>query len=250
MGETASLPHHMDLGRRDCFHDELNALNCVRNVLSWVDRDGRKSDTVTPQIVRRVLETTLIEKDDRYEARQIRSMLSRILHDAAIAGNPAVVSPRHKSEASPFSPGTFSPESTEPSSPQKVPALNGTALTDPHVTTTGLPLGTQQLSPRQPPTIPEHIPNRPSINDTRPLRGIPVIEKPSPPGQPPKAPTSTVPGQDMRTSLPPVTFQELQQWIADRKQGNKRGLPGWESAKRSLEGRDFVSIPLIFNFNT
>lgn len=202
------------------------------------------------------------------DVRQLRSKLSAAFHNTAAAENPAVVSPAHQSTASPFGSGTSSLQYTEPHhapvSPQKAPTLNdnqylsdsrsslqeetpspnllhhliskrGVALTDPHVTTTRL--GRQPLSTPHPSTMPEHIPNGPSINDRRSLGRIPTIEQLFPLGQ------------DMRTSLPPITFRELQQWIADGKQGRKKSLPGWESAKRILGGRDFVSIPSTLNFN-
>lgn len=289
MDEANPLPDHGILGRKDCFHDGCKVLGCVKNVLPWVNEDGRKSDTLTPQIVNLMLQSVLVDDDPRFSARQLRHKIRSILH---AAGNPTAVSPRYQwmtpvTPISTYSPTSLSPEPIKsspyhaPGSPQRMPTVNGNRIigspdisqqevspleelpspnlsypssnnggvvpTGPRVTTTRL--GTQPLSSGHPLTIPEHTPNRESITGLRPLRNIPAIEKSFAPDQPPKASSSTAPGHDVRTSLPPVTFEELQQWIVDRKQGNKKGLPGWESAKRLLDGRDFVSIPSNFRFN-
>ncbi|KAI4592710.1 hypothetical protein KJ359_010469 [Pestalotiopsis sp. 9143b] len=53
-----------------------------------------------------------------------------------------------------------------------------------------------------------------------------------------KPPSST----DMKVFFPRVTIDELAEWIKDTKYGIIRQLPGWDSAKQLLHGREFLLL--------
>lgn len=72
-------PEQRDLGRSDCFHDGRARLRTVDQVLDLVQRDGRRSDELTPKIVRLVLDHLLVEKDSRYCARLLATELGKII---------------------------------------------------------------------------------------------------------------------------------------------------------------------------
>lgn len=72
-------PEQRDLGRSDCFHDGKARLRTVEQVLDLVHRDGRRSDELTPKIVRLVLDHLLVEKDSRYCARLLATEMGKII---------------------------------------------------------------------------------------------------------------------------------------------------------------------------
>lgn len=87
-----------DLGRSDCFHDGKAVLTTVGEVLDLVQRDGRKSDELTPNIVKLVLDHLLVDKDSRYNARILSTELGKLVRIAANSPNGRLS--RHISTAS------------------------------------------------------------------------------------------------------------------------------------------------------
>lgn len=76
-------PDQRKLGRSDCFHDGKAMLTTVGEVLDLVQRDGRRSDELTPKIVKLALDHLLVEKDSRYNARILSTELGKLVRIAA-----------------------------------------------------------------------------------------------------------------------------------------------------------------------
>lgn len=72
-------PGQRDLGRSDCFHNGKARLKTVEEVFDLVQRDGRRSDELTPRIVRLVLDHLLVDENSRYEARLLSSELGNMI---------------------------------------------------------------------------------------------------------------------------------------------------------------------------
>lgn len=72
-------PEQRDLGRSDCFHNGRTRLKTVEEVFDLVQRDGRRSDELTPRIVRLVLDHLLVDEDSRYDARVLSSELGNMI---------------------------------------------------------------------------------------------------------------------------------------------------------------------------
>lgn len=72
-------PDQRDLGRSDCFHDGKSRLKTVEDVFDLVQRDGRRSDELTPKVVRLVLDHLLVDEDSRYGARILSTELGKII---------------------------------------------------------------------------------------------------------------------------------------------------------------------------
>lgn len=87
-----------DLGRSDCFHDGKARLTTVGEVLDLVQRDGRRSDELTPKIVKLVLDHILVDKSSRYNARILSTELGKLVRIAANSPNGRLS--RHISTAS------------------------------------------------------------------------------------------------------------------------------------------------------
>lgn len=62
-------PEQRDLERSDCFHNGKARLKTVDDVFDLVQRDGRRSDELTPRIVRLVLDHLLVDEELRYDTR-------------------------------------------------------------------------------------------------------------------------------------------------------------------------------------
>lgn len=72
-------PLQRDLGRSDCFHNGKTRLKTVEEVFDLVQKDGRRSDEVTPKVVRLVLDHLLVDEDSRFEARILSTELEKII---------------------------------------------------------------------------------------------------------------------------------------------------------------------------
>lgn len=72
-------PEQRDLGRSDCFHNGTTRLKAVSEVLDLVQRDGRRSDELTPKVVRLVLDHLLVDEDSRYGARILSTELGKMI---------------------------------------------------------------------------------------------------------------------------------------------------------------------------
>lgn len=72
-------PRQTLLGRTDSFHDGINRLNAVVEVLALIERDGRRSDDLTSAIVSIILNHVLVPKKTRYNARLLSAELDKII---------------------------------------------------------------------------------------------------------------------------------------------------------------------------
>lgn len=72
-------PEQRDLGRGDCFHNGTTRLKAVSEVLNLIQRDGRKSDELTPKIVKLVLDHVLVDEDSRLDARILSTVLGKMI---------------------------------------------------------------------------------------------------------------------------------------------------------------------------
>ena len=91
-------PEQRDLGRSDCFHDGKTRLKTVGEVLDLIQRDGRRSDELTPRIVKLVLDHLLVEEGSRYNARLLSTELGKMIRIAT--DSPDNRLSRHISDAS------------------------------------------------------------------------------------------------------------------------------------------------------
>ncbi|KAK9418359.1 hypothetical protein SUNI508_08086 [Seiridium unicorne] len=98
--ETQSLANHEQLGRSDCFHDGMAALNCARGIPKFITDRCRYSDTITPRMVNLALDHALIDACKRARAGQLLHRINDILRD--IQASP--VSPMSTHPISPVSP--------------------------------------------------------------------------------------------------------------------------------------------------
>lgn len=212
--ETRQLPDHRDLGHGDCFHDGQTVLQCIaQDIIKNMERDGRRSDTITPKIVELMVEHALIEKQYRDRAAQLLGKMKRKVFTKTIE----VVKPD--------------------------PVLSPPAETLPQLRPAPVP------PPQQPPTRkrtqpihmngPSHPNSDAGSSKSSSYQNTGKLHLTSRPVTPrPQAPPSNT---DMRASFPKVTIDELVKWIEDTKFGIIKQLPGWDSAKQLLRGRDFVS---------
>lgn len=72
-------PDQRALGRSDCFHNGTKRLRAVSEVLDLVQRDGRRSDELTPKVIRLVLDHLLVDEDSRYDARILSTELDKMI---------------------------------------------------------------------------------------------------------------------------------------------------------------------------
>lgn len=72
-------PDQRKFGRSDCFHNGRSRLKTVEDVFGLVQRDGRRSDELTPKVVRLVLDHLLVDEDSRFEARILSTELDKII---------------------------------------------------------------------------------------------------------------------------------------------------------------------------
>lgn len=72
-------PLQRALGRSDCFHNGKTRLKTVEEVFDLVQTDGRRSDELTPKVVRLVLDHLLVDEDSRFEARLLSTELEKII---------------------------------------------------------------------------------------------------------------------------------------------------------------------------
>lgn len=72
-------PNLLDQGRGQCFHNGSERLQSVQNVAMLVARDGRRSDRLTPRIVKLVTECLLVDEGQRLNARQFLSRLDNAI---------------------------------------------------------------------------------------------------------------------------------------------------------------------------
>lgn len=72
-------PLQRALGRSDCFHNGNTRLKTVEEVFDLVQKDGRRSDELTPKVVKLVLDHLLVDENSRFEARTLSTELEKII---------------------------------------------------------------------------------------------------------------------------------------------------------------------------
>ncbi|KUI67132.1 Mitogen-activated protein kinase kinase 1 [Cytospora mali] len=78
--ENEKNPRQRTLGRLDSFHNGTTRLEAVADVLNLIERDGRRSDDLTPRIARFILTHVLLgEERKRYNARLLLSNLDTLI---------------------------------------------------------------------------------------------------------------------------------------------------------------------------
>ncbi|KAF7534437.1 hypothetical protein G7054_g6227 [Neopestalotiopsis clavispora] len=228
MQETSQVLGHRDLGHGACFHDGDRLLQCVeQGVADKLNRNGRKCDTITSAMVELMVRYALAEKDQRDRARQLLVKMKK----------------------------KFSPKS-EPT-PEPSPSLGE----HPGANTTGrFSSETESLSlmyrkesegglssklPRFAAAVVNEGPSRRPV--VKKPETVPTSTTPLVPGPSTTKPSTVVPDKTEHASSTKVTMKDLIKWMEDTKNGIYRKLPGWESARKLLGGRDFGSQLLLID---
>lgn len=218
--ETQQLPDHRDLGHGDCFHDGQTVLQCVaQDIIKNISRDGRRSDTITSDMVDLMVHRALAEKDDRDRAGQLLTKMKRKVFTRTLEVVSLDSVPSPGPVETPSQPHL--PLAPSPQQPLEEERLEPTTVSS----SSGADIGTEISNPT---ASPHHLGKIPLM----PIPDIPTPEEPSP-------------STDMKVFFPKVTISELVQWRQKLREGITEQLPGWDSAKDLLNGRDFVSIHLL-----
>ncbi|KAK6843885.1 kinase-like domain-containing protein [Apiospora arundinis] len=272
MKETAiSFNGHQAQGCSDTFHDGSRVLQCVRGVLHWIERDGRRCDDITPQVVQYVLGTCLGEDKGRPISRQVVYELNKIIYAAPTTQGPHTPSKSTQRQSwqdtSPANgPEIYVPENEELHTRQR-PSLQPAHYRPRH--SSGASQDPPRLSISTEPIIPT-IPDRPSpqhfrsggnepsessnrpLNNEQPstdnLRSHPLPKatrtENSPPPNTKPLPNPPEPAPARLPSLPVVNADEVFDWYKEKKKtkSTPRELPGWDSIKGTMSGRDYVLV--------
>jgi hypothetical protein len=247
--ETSSLPDHRKLGRSDCFHDSEGPLGCVKRVHEQVLKNGRRCDTITANVVALVLDHALIPEKERTGARQLLARMKKILHTAqeaiplsrsSVSQTPSPTNSGSRPLSDIITPFDLRHPTSPPSyGPDRRPFSNQLGL----MPTMPFQIGEADAASTLPPMLVQKVPvasprhsigsDMPNIPDSSPTMNQVEANQ---------AQNTQISSTVMQSPYPHVTLIELSQWIKDKKDGVNRTLPGWEAAKRELQGRDVVGL--------
>lgn len=248
--EIATIPgDRHTIGCDDYFHDGSKALQCVGNVATWIDRDGRRCDNLTPSIVQYVLSSCLIASPEgRPEARNVRwNLRERIFHistdSTRVPSSPSDDTPgkhrqhnrsisRHDTFYPPLVPPSLSLRPTADLYDYKEYRDTREITASPEPIQSDMNTETITLSPRAGTTRRYHDSIHP-VNALSTNEIIIPIER-----QHHADPSS----HDPVTLSGVIRVEDILAWREKGKKTKMVGeLPGWGHMKRTLSNRDYVS---------
>ncbi|KAK8090362.1 hypothetical protein PG997_005323 [Apiospora hydei] len=243
MNETAvSCNDHQALGCSDTFHDGSVVLKCVRGLQDRIEHDCRRSDTITTQIVEYVINSCLIDVQARPISRQVVHALKRIIYPAHATGTPLrSAQPNPWQDTSPANRPTGQvPGNEARQAPQRPPLQPIQSPEDDR----GLPRVSIPASRSFPPPTNAHPRDR--VHSNPPSAVSQAEDPPLPTNTSNGAPEPLDPPSHdaaSQPSLPIVTVDEAHSWMLNaKKTGIQRTLPGWESIKGTMGGRDYIIV--------
>ncbi|KAK8124371.1 uncharacterized protein PG998_000130 [Apiospora kogelbergensis] len=268
INETSKLSdEHWNIGCSDTFHDGSEPLKCVQDVLEKIRDDGRRCDTLTPEIVDYILRDCLVYFGIRHTVLQVRSKLGQILQHRPIATSPyenqriswqttTHVNPipdegrlgngmGQGAQAQPrpdLRPGTFfSVSGDSPAKQMSKPSTEPTLPTCASLTAKP-PLQIRTTAPQS--EYSGNTPKQQSNGISPGLSASPVRSQDPSIHSGARSPLqgSSSPSRVKHTSHPEVTPSELHKWILEHKKSAAGDLPGWKAIQDSLAGRDFIII--------
>lgn len=223
--ETSQSDGHRELGHGACFHDGVKLLKCVgEDVADKLKRNRRICDTITPAMVDLMVQCALVEENVRDRAQQLigKMKMQKCLPPEPVTPKTAQPVAEH-SDAN--TTGRFSSETQlsgqmHRQGPGSNFSNNLSRNNTVAVVTTG-PIKRPAVEKSE--TFPTG--NSPLVNGSNSVRSGMTV--------------SNITAQALSTK---VTIKDVVKWIEDTKRGIETQLPGWDSARKLLGGRDFFLI--------